>query len=83
MFIVASPKLLNKEIQTTKTYIWASLLGIGIVIIAFIVMMVIKNSIFNNPRTVKDTYNILVGSVGFGYIGSAILIVLIRSKSRN
>jgi len=82
IFILSSPKVLNKEVHSTKVYIWASLLGLGIIIIAYTVMMIIKNSVFKNPGTVMDVYDILAGSVGFGYIGSAILIILNRSKSR-
>lgn len=78
MFFLTSAKFLHKEIQTSK--VWASLLGLGIAIMAYIVMMFIKQSVFEYPETVKDAYDFLVGSVGFGSIGSAIIIVLLRSR---
>ncbi|WP_042461381.1 hypothetical protein [Neobacillus dielmonensis] len=75
-------KVLSREINTPKGYVWISLLGIGIVILAYIVMMAIMNKTFTNPDSVKDSYEILVGSVGFGYIGCAIMIVLSRGKTK-
>lgn len=82
IFILSSPKVLYKEIQTTKAYVWASLLGLAIVIIAYFIMMAIMNNLFADPESVKESYEILVGSVGFGYIGFAILIILNRSKAK-
>ncbi|WML41341.1 hypothetical protein RCG19_06715 [Neobacillus sp. OS1-2] len=82
LFILSSPKVLNREIKTAKAYVWASVLGIGLVIMAYIIMIVIMNKIFTNPDSVKDSYEILAGSVGFGYIGCAMMIVIRRSKTK-
>ncbi|MGJ7919106.1 hypothetical protein [Neobacillus sp. LXY-4] len=82
VIFILSPKVLYKEIHTTKAYVCASLLGLAIVVIIYFIMIVIMNTLFTDPESVKESYEILVGSVGFGYIGFAILIILNRSKAK-
>ncbi|EKN66658.1 hypothetical protein BABA_14412 [Neobacillus bataviensis LMG 21833] len=82
ILILSSPKVLNWKIITTKAYVWASILGIAIVLLGYAIMMQILNHVFNNPVTVKPSYEILISSVGFGYIAIAILILTGRAKSK-
>jgi hypothetical protein len=75
---ISSPKL--RRVNSRKAYVIGSILAVGIIALMFAVLIIIRESTFIHPDTVKPSYQFFMGSVLALFPATVLGISMIRAK---